>query len=75
MNYIETKDITKATHWIALEDDRDIVKDFLHITIGKKYELIPQYEINGELDDYFIYDDANVLGMFYMFHNGYFIIK
>ncbi len=62
-NYTVTKDIFKATHWLAKPDENSIIKEF--IIPGKAYELI-----DGDL---ILSEDGN-LTAYWMTHKGQFII-
>ena len=72
-NYVITDDITKATHWLAYEDEDSCVKDY--IKPGKMYELVILKDPMDNFDDYFIFSEDGHYAMYYVTHNGDFIIK
>ena len=62
-NYTITNDVLEATHWIAYEDERSVVKEW--VIPGKTHKLIDH--------DLILTEDGN-LTAYYMSHKGIFII-
>jgi len=73
-DYTIVKDVSLASHWIAYQDEKSCVKDY--IIPGKKYELIKLTEQwdNGEDEEYFILSEDGYYSMYYMAYKGEFII-
>lgn len=79
MDYLITNDITKATHWIAYQDDNSPIKNI--IIPNKLYELkLLKSEftnLTGEIienEEYFIKDENEEYRMAYMGHKGDYVI-
>jgi len=70
-DYTITKDVSKATHFLAKPDSKSCVKDY--IIPGKAYKLIKQKDDLDE-EEYFIRSEDSYLTMYYMAHKGQFII-
>ncbi len=79
MNYSVTTDVSKATHWLSYQDDESPVKK--HITPNKFYKIKKLKEkfqnIYGEEiedEEYFIKSEDGFYSMYYIAHNGDFVI-
>lgn len=72
MEYTITNDISKATAWFSLPDTDSCIKDY--IIPNKAYKLIKMKD-GFEEEDYFILSEDNHYSMYYMTHNGFFIIQ
>jgi hypothetical protein len=73
-DYDIVDDIAVASHWIAYPDEDSMIKEW--IIPGKKYELIKIMEQwdSGLEEEYFILSEDGCHSMYYMTHNGDFII-
>jgi hypothetical protein len=69
LGYFIVDDINEATHWLAYEDDKSIIKE--NITPQRKYELEYIKDVFGY--DFFIKNDKGQYSMAYMVHKGDFI--
>lgn len=69
---IVTNDICNATHWKAKVDPESCVKEF--IIPNKEYKLI-KHDNGFDQEEYFIKSEDGNLSMYYMCHQGDFIIK
>lgn len=74
INYTIVNNVEDATHWIAYTDEKSCVKEW--IIPGKVYELVKLIEQwnDGEEEEYFILSEDGYHSMYYMTHNGDFII-
>lgn len=79
MNYYVTNDVSKATHWLSYKDEESPVKK--HVIPNKFYEIKKIKEkfqtIYGEEiedEEYFIKSEDGYYSMYYIAHNGDFVI-
>ncbi|MBD1379109.1 hypothetical protein [Metabacillus arenae] len=67
MNCIVTSDITKASHWLAKEDENN---EFSNVTVGNLYAL----KYDEREHEYYIIDDEDRYSLIFLCHEGDFVI-